>query len=304
MIDGGRFSYGNARFAEILGVHRERVAGMSPDEVTLEEDRPLVREHVRRRLSGEVESARYEFRIRRPAGEVRNVGVHGTIAEVEGRRVIIGVLQDITERVNAEREAGERLVHLEKAMHGTIAAVSRMVELRDPYTAGHERRVAALMCAIGETLGMPADVLDGLEVIGGLHDIGKIAVPAEILVKPGRLSGVEFDLVKEHPRTGFEILRDIEFPWPVALATLQHHERMDGSGYPQHLKGDAILLEARILAVADTVEAMASHRPYRAGLGIERALAEIEQGRGTIYDAQVCDACLRLFREKGYRLAN
>ncbi len=302
MIEDGRFTYVNPRLCEILGHSAEALLQMGPHEVTLEEDRALVDAQLRRRQSGELAAARYEFRIRRPSGEIRHVGVHGSVATIDGRRVIIGVLQDITARVQAEQLAATQLGRLSNAMHGTVGAVSRMVELRDPYTAGHESRVAALMHEIGRTMDFATDRQQGLAVIGGLHDIGKIAVPAEILVKPSKLTGAEFDLIKEHPLRGSEILAGLEFPWPVAQATLQHHERIDGSGYPHGLKGKDILIEARVLAVADTVEAMASHRPYRAGLGIDIALAEIERGRGSAYDADVADACLALFREKGYRL--
>lgn len=302
MIQDGRFSYVNPRLCEILGYSAEALLQMGPHDVTLEEDRALVDAQLHRRKSGEMATARYEFRIRRPSGEIRHVGVHGSLAMIEGRRVIIGVLQDITARVQAEQLVAKQLGRLSNAMHGTVGAVSRMVELRDPYTAGHESRVAALMREIGRTMDYAPDRQEGLEVIGGLHDIGKIAVPAEILVKPSKLTGAEFDLIKEHPRRGYEILAGLDFPWPAAQATLQHHERMDGSGYPHGLKGKDILPEARVLAVADTVEAMASHRPYRAGLGIDIALAEIERGRGSAYDADVADACLALFREKGYQL--
>ncbi|MGE0873672.1 MAG: HD-GYP domain-containing protein, partial [Burkholderiales bacterium] len=302
MIEGARFSYVNPRLCEILGYSAEALLQMGPHDVTLEEDRALVDTQLRRRQAGELAAARYEFRVRRPSGEIRHVGVHGSVAEIDGRRVIIGVLQDITARVQAELLANTQIARLGNAMRGTVGAVSRMVELRDPYTAGHESRVAALMREIGRTMDYAPDRREGLEVIGGLHDIGKIAVPAEILVKPSKLTGAEFDLIREHPLRGYEILAGLEFPWPAAQATLQHHERIDGSGYPHGLKGTDILPEARVLAVADTVEAMASHRPYRAGLGIDAALAEIERGRGSAYDADVADACLALFGEKGYRL--
>jgi HD-GYP domain-containing protein (c-di-GMP phosphodiesterase class II) len=175
-------------------------------------------------------------------------------------------------------------------------------ELRDPYAAGHERRVAEIAVAIGAELGFDARRQEGLRVAGYLHDIGKITVPTEILSKPGKLSAVEFELIQGHSRASYDILKNVEFPWPVAEVALQHHERVDGSGYPQGLKGEAMLLEARILAVADTVEAMSSHRPYRPELGIDAALAEVERGRGTVYDANVADACLQLFREKGYTI--
>ena len=175
-------------------------------------------------------------------------------------------------------------------------------EMRDPNTAGHEKRVAKIAMAIGGELGLDAQRIEGLGVAGHLHDVGKVTIPAEILSKPGKLSAAEYQLIKGHAQASYDILKEVEFPWPVAQVALQHHERIDGSGYPQGLKGEAILFEARILAVADTLEAMSSHRPYRPGLGQDKALAEIERGRGTSYDAAVVDACLKLFREKGYAL--
>jgi HD-GYP domain-containing protein (c-di-GMP phosphodiesterase class II) len=174
--------------------------------------------------------------------------------------------------------------------------------MRDPYTAGHERRVGKIAAAIGAELGFNDRRIEGLRVSGYLHDIGKITIPAEILSKPGKLLPVEFQLIQTHPQASYDVLKDVKFPWPVAEVALQHHERMDGSGYPQGLKGEAILLEARVMAVADVVEAMSAHRPYRAGLGIDKALAEIERGRGSAYDTEVVDACLRLFRERHYQL--
>jgi HD-GYP domain-containing protein (c-di-GMP phosphodiesterase class II) len=184
----------------------------------------------------------------------------------------------------------------------TVEVATTLSEMRDPYTAGHERRVAQVAVAISAELGFDTQRQEGLRVAGYLHDIGKIMIPSEILSKPGKLSSVEFALIKGHPQASYDVLKGVEFPWPVAMVALQHHERIDGSGYPQGLKGEAILFEARIIAVADVVEAMSSHRPYRPGLGIEKALAEIERGRATAYDAEVVDACLRLFRKKGYTI--
>jgi HD-GYP domain-containing protein (c-di-GMP phosphodiesterase class II) len=195
------------------------------------------------------------------------------------------------------------VAQLETAFMSTVEVATTLSEMRDPYTAGHERRVAEIAVAIGAELGFDARRLEGLRVAGHLHDIGKITVPTEILAKPGKLSPIEYQLIKGHAQASYDVLKDVKFPsWPVAQIALQHHERMDGTGYPQGLKGEAILLEARIMAVADVVEAMSSHRPYRPGLGIDKALAEIERGRGTAYDADAADACLRLFREKRYQL--
>ncbi len=205
-------------------------------------------------------------------------------------------------RNHLEELVAERTSRLRAGLLDFITAIAATVEMRDPYTAGHQRRVAHLATAIARELQLPEEWIEGLNLVAVVHDVGKIRVPAEILSKPTRLSDLEFSFIKEHPETGNEILKSIDFPWPIAQAVLQHHERLDGSGYPHGLKGDEILLEARILAVADVVEAMISHRPYRAGLGVDAALDEIEQKRGMLYEASVVDACLKLFREGGYQL--
>jgi putative nucleotidyltransferase with HDIG domain len=184
----------------------------------------------------------------------------------------------------------------------TVKVATTLGEMRDPYTAGHQRRVAEIAVAIGAELGFDAHRQEGLRVAGYLHDIGKITIPAEILSKPGKLNALEYSLIQGHAQSSYDVLNGVQFPWPVAETARQHHERVDGSGYPQGLKGESILLEARIMGVADVIEAMSSHRPYRPGLGVDNALAEIERGRGRIYDAEVVDACLRLFREKGYTI--
>jgi PAS domain S-box-containing protein/putative nucleotidyltransferase with HDIG domain len=191
---------------------------------------------------------------------------------------------------------------VQRGLEGTIEAVARTTEMRDPYTAGHQERVARLSCAIAQKMGLDAETVKGLRVAGLLHDVGKVSVAAEILSKPSALSPLEFSLVKEHSNVGHGILKGIVFPWPVAEMVLQHHERLDGSGYPRGLKGDAILLEAKILAVADVVEAMASHRPYRPALGVDAALKEIQAERGTRYDAETVDACLGLFESGEFSL--
>jgi len=185
----------------------------------------------------------------------------------------------------------------------TVDAVAKLTELRDPYTSGHEKRVGEISAAIAVEMGFDERYQEGLRIAGLLHDIGKIGVPAEILVKPSRLSAGEYALVKEHTEFGYQVLRNIDFPWPVADIARQHHERIDGSGYPLGLKGEQITMEARIVAIADVVESMASHRPYRPGLGIDVALAEIEQNAGKLYDTDAASACLRLFQDKGYTVS-
>ncbi len=207
---------------------------------------------------------------------------------------------DISEQVKARDALQKSHEQLQAALQSTISAISKAVEARDPYTAGHQQRVARLACAIACEMGLGRDVDEGIRLGGMIHDIGKIHLPAEILSKPGRLSAMEYELVKSHVRVGYDILKDIDFPWPVADIAYQHHERLDGSGYPQGLKGDEICLEARIVAVADVVEAMSSHRPYRPALGMDAALDEISAKRGKWFDPDAVDACIRLFREKGF----
>jgi PAS domain S-box-containing protein len=216
---------------------------------------------------------------------------------------ILGYTRDITERKHAAEKLQHTLDSLRKAVSATIHVMVSAVETRDPYTAGHQIRSANLARAIASEMGLISqDQIDAIRMAGSIHDIGKLSIPAEILSKPTKLSELEFSLIKEHARQGYEILGNVESPWPLAEMVYQHHERMDGSGYPRNLKGEDILIEARILAVADVVESMASHRPYRPTLGIDVALEEIEKNSGTLYDRAVADACLRLFREKGFQL--
>jgi HD-GYP domain-containing protein (c-di-GMP phosphodiesterase class II) len=205
-----------------------------------------------------------------------------------------------TERDLALKKNQSQLFQLQNSLESTVRAIALMVEIRDPYTAGHQNRVAHLAAAIAEQMRLPDEQIHGIQMAGIVHDLGKIQIPAEILSKPGRISEIEFALIKSHAQAGYNILKDIDFPWPVAQMVLQHYERLDGSGYPQGLKGDAILQGARILTVADVVEAMSSHRPYRPGLGVDAAMEEVIRGRGTHYDPSVVDACLTLFKEHRY----
>jgi PAS domain S-box-containing protein/putative nucleotidyltransferase with HDIG domain len=233
--------------------------------------------------------------------EIRAMPRFGSDGRVVG---LIHVVRDITERKKAEEQLQQTLESLRKAVGATVQVVASAVESRDPYTAGHQIRSANLSRTIATEMGLPQDKIEGIRIAGSLHDIGKLSIPAEILSKPTKLSDLEFSLIKEHARRGFEMLKDVESPWPLAEIVYQHHERMDGTGYPRNLKGDDILIEARILAVADVVESMASHRPYRPGLGIDAALNEIEKNRGIYYDNDVAEACLNLFRHKGFKLEN
>jgi PAS domain S-box-containing protein len=303
IIQDGKFAYVNPRFAEIRGfASADELIGRDPMALIAEKDRNIVMENNRRLLAGETRNLSYSFTALRQDGSTIEVGAHATGATYRGRAAIIGMMQDISEKMRAEEEIRQYIKRLKSAFMSTVEVATSLSEMRDPYTAGHERRVAQLATAIGAELGFDENRLEGMRVAGHLHDVGKITIPAEILSKPGKLSTIEFRLIQAHPEAGYEVLRRVAFPWPVAEVAHQHHERMDGSGYPQGLKGEAILLEARVMAVADVVEAMSSHRPYRPGLGIDKALAEIERGSGSAYDPVVVDACLKLFREKGYRI--
>ncbi len=204
--------------------------------------------------------------------------------------------------LSLEREVGERKKAnetLKSSLNGTVDALARAVEMRDPYTAGHQKRVSDLAVAVGQEMGFSEDRLEGIRVIGLLHDIGKIIVPSEVLTKPSKLNDHEFLFIKAHAQAGYDILKEIVFPWPVAQAVLQHHERLNGSGYPLGLKGDEIMAEARILAVADVTESMSSHRPYRPALGIKAAMEEIIGKRGILYAPEAADAVAEVFRKKG-----
>ena len=227
--------------------------------------------------------------------------LHFTSAAVrDGGGTLVGAVETMTD-VSALKRAEEELQltveRLRKATAGIIRAIDRIVETRDPYTAGHQHEVARLASALAQEMALPADTVEAIYVAASIHDLGKIYVPAEILSKPGHISDIERGIIRTHPQVGYEILRSIDFPWPIAEIVLQHHERLDGSGYPRGLKDGDIRMEARILGLADVVESMGSHRPYRPTLGMERALAEIRKNRGTLYDAEVVDACLHLIEQ-------
>ena len=248
-------------------------------------------------------SRTFQVEMSRKDGTTVWTEVKASLIRDENQRAIgiMGVTRDITDRKQSEDELQKTLGRLRKSIDTTIGVLVSAVESRDPYTAGHQLRVADLARAIATEMGLPQDKIDGIRMAGSIHDIGKLSIPVEILSKPTKLTDIEFTLIKGHSKIGYEMLKDVESPWPLAQIVYQHHERMNGTGYPRNLKGDEILMEARIMTVADVVEAIASHRPYRAALGVEIALEEIEKNKGVFYDATVADACLRLFREKGYQ---
>ena len=226
---------------------------------------------------------------------MRHVWGHG---EIDFACHVASHLSVVLER-RERRRVEERL---RRAMDGHVRAMATTIEMRDPYTAGHERRVAQLAAAMGAEMGSFSEHdIEGIRVAAYVHDLGKIAVPAEILSKPGKINSHEFGIIRSHPKVGFDVLKEIDFIWPIAEATLQHHERLDGSGYPQGLKGEQIIPQARVIGVADVVEAMASHRPYRPALSVNEALEEVMRGSGRLYDEAVVSACVRLFLAKGFQ---
>ncbi len=212
------------------------------------------------------------------------------------------VIRDITQQVEYDRKIQESMETLSRAMYGTIEAITKTVETRDPYTAGHQKKVADIAKEIAKDMGLKRDIIESVNLAGQIHDLGKIAIPAEILNKPGRINEIEFALIKTHSQMGYDILKNIDFPWPIADIVLQHHEKFNGTGYPNGVKGEDILIQARIITVADVLEAMASHRPYRAALGIDAAFDELQKNRGIHFDPEVVDSCVRIFKEKGFKV--
>lgn len=272
--------------------------------ITHEDDVERLEKEVARCLQEGIKEFSQEYRLIAKSGEIRYMEDRNmALEDASGKLIQIqSIVLDVTQRKRAEEELARSVSRLQNALDGTVNALASTVELRDLYTAGHDRRVAHLACAIAKEIGLSEDRIKGVQVAGALHDIGKIAVPAEILSMPRALTETEFALMKTHPQVGHDILQAIEFPWPVAQTVLEHHERMDGSGYPRGISGEDISLEARLVGVADVVEAMSSHRPYRPALGTDRAMDEISKQRATLYDPRVVDACLKLFHEDGFTL--
>ncbi len=299
----GKFLDVNQFTLELFGYSREEMIGMDVRNIYVKTDDffKFFQEVVQK---GSVKD--YEVILAGNKGAAMDCLVTSSVWKARDGTVLgyQGIIRDITAQ-NKDREALKRtLKNLQKVMRGTIQAMADTVETRDPYTAGHQRRVANLARAIAVEMGMPEEQVEGVFMAGIIHDLGKISVPAEILSKPGRITESEFNLLKTHPQVGHDILKGIEFPWPIAQIVAQHHERVDGSGYPGGLSGGEVLPEAKIMAVADVVEAMASHRPYRPALGMAVALKEISNNKGLLFDRDVVDACLNLFIKKGYTMEN
>ena len=295
---GGRIIMANPAMAKIFGYAspEELMSGITDVARQLYVD-PEERAKIRQIIEEQGLVNNYETQFYRKDGSIIWVSMTTRAVRDEKGQILYyeGIDEDITDR----KQSVERI---RKALAATVHAIAVTVETRDSYTAGHQRRVADLARSIATEMNLPIDIIDGIRMAAAIHDLGKISVPAEILSKPTKLTAIEFSLIKTHSQSGYDILKDIDFPWPVARTVLEHHERMNGSGYPNGLTGDNMLLESRILAVADVVESMASHRPYRPSLGIDAAMKEIESNRGILYDINAVNACLKLFREKSYQL--
>ena len=251
-------------------------------------------------ITGLVNNFAYEEIIAQGASDfiekpIRLAEIVARLKRVLHEREIRGQLRQTAEELRGNA------VRFQKAMEGSVQAIALAVEMRDPYTSGHQTRVADLACAIARELGLSADRIYGLQMACVIHDLGKLTIPGEILCKPGRLSGPEYEMIKTHVQSGYDILKKIDFPWPLADIVLQHHERMDGSGYPNALSGEAIMMEARILSVADVFETIGSHRPYRPSLGLKKAMGELSSNSGTLYDPKVVFACLGLLEGERFQ---
>lgn len=297
----GNFIDANDAALNLFGYQREDLSRLNITSLMDDDQLRLALKVMGEILETGVQEELVELRMKHKSGAAIFIETQGSTVISEGKSVAIqAIARDVTERKRADQKLRETLDSLKKAVGTTIQVLVSALESRDPYTAGHQFRVAHLACAIAEEMGLDQEKIDGIRLAGSIHDIGKLSIPAEILTKPTRLTDLEFSLIKEHPQSGYDMLKHVESPWPLSQVIYQHHERIDGTGYPNQLKGDEIMIEARIMAVADVVEAMASHRPYRASLGIEPALDEIKKNKGILYDDAAASACLKLFQEKGY----
>lgn len=297
----GRWLRVNGKMCSLLGYEPDELRSLTFQDVTHPDALHADLEQTRRLLDGEIDTYAMDKRYLRKNGSTLwaslTVSLHRDSSEAP--EYFLSVITDISARKAAEERAHSASHALDRALLQLVQALTRSVEKRDPYTAGHHERTAQLAGLIAARMELSAAQVEGVRLGALIHDLGNIYVPTEILNRPGKLNDYEYALVKTHPQVGYDILKDVDLPWPVQDMILQHQERLDGSGYPQGLRGDVIIPEARIIAVADVVEAMTSHRPYRPALSVEQAMAELQRGRGVCYDAAAVDACLMELRSNG-----
>lgn len=296
----GKFLEVNQSLLDLFGYTRDEIGMLKAQSAYVNSnDRQKFLQEIERK--GSVRD--YDLKLHKKDGTEMHCLISATIHRTDGGGILgyQGFIRDITEQKLQHYKLKVTLGRLRKSLGATIQAIAMTVEMRDPHTAGHQQRVADLARAIATNMGLSEKEIDGIRMAAVIHDLGKTSVPAEILSKPGRINEHEAGIIKSHPRVGYEILKDIEFPWPIAQIVLQHHERINGTGYPQGLSHQDILIEARIIGVADVIEAMASHRPYRAALGIDKALEEIWEKKGILYDPQVVEVAYKLFVEKRFK---
>lgn len=295
--------FANHAATEKIGYSNGKLTSMTFTSFVHPDDRKMVADCHVKRLRGEKVPDVYSFRIFGKDETIMWVELNATTIHWEEKPATLNFLNEITERKLLEEERIKGYNRMKQTLQATVNSIALIVETKDPYTTGHQQRVSQLSLEIAKEMNLSADRQDFVQTASIIHDIGKVSIPSEILSKPTKLTDLEFELIKTHSQLGYNILKNIDFPWPVANVILQHHERMNGTGYPEHLKGETILPEARILAVADVVEAISSHRPYRQALGVSFALNEISSNKGILYDPAVVDSCLKLFREKNYVLS-
>lgn len=299
-FETGRIEDVNPYLIQMLGYSKEEIIGMELWEIGAMVDKNAsIRAFATLKKDGYIKYS--DLPLRTKAGEIISVEFVSNAYGVNGDRVIQCNIRDITSRKISESALIQFQQQHVRNMYEMVDALTKVIVARDAYTYQHQIRVSNLAVAIATEMNLPIYTVEGLKLAALIHDIGKISVPTEILVKPITLSNIEKEMLHGHVQAGYDMVKNINFQWPIAQIIYQHHCRLDGSGYPNHLKGDSIILEARILAVADTVEAMSHNRPYRAAIGIDEALKEVENGKGTLYDPIVVDACLKLFREDGYQ---
>jgi PAS domain S-box-containing protein len=300
IVRNSRFEFVNSRLRKMLGYTMEDLYRLPVTAVLSPPDVDRLKRLNGHRDNGDNGPELLEAEVKHKDGWTICAEICSGPISHNGNSADLVIFRDITARKRSDEKLRRTVEKLRQVMGASIQAITLTVELKDPFTAGHQRRVADLSRAIAEELGLSGERIEAIRMASSIHDLGKVAIPSEILIKPGSLSETEISLIKTHPRVGYDILKQIEFPWPIARIVLEHHERLDGSGYPQGLKGEEIMLEARIVGVADVIEAMVSRRPYREAFNLWKALEEVKEHSGILYDADAVTACLKLFNAKGY----